>query len=216
MNALHHELMPPGGWHDTTVPRVAPLSLSRLSWPLRTLLTVAGKWGRKRTGTAIVPDVFLMLLQHRRLFWPWLRFASKLMPFGTLDRRDAELVILRVGWNCRCRYEWGQHVAIGLRAGLSPVEIARVAEGPQADGWHPQQALLLRATDEIHRDRVIAPDIWQQLAAHFAPPQMIEIAMLIGHYEMLAGVLNSAALPLEPHTETMLAEAPIHGVRDRR
>jgi hypothetical protein len=51
-----------------------------------------------------VPDVFLLLLRHPHPFWAWLRFASKLMPFGTLDRRDAELVILRVAWNCSHRF----------------------------------------------------------------------------------------------------------------
>lgn len=204
------ELAPPGGWHEAAAPRIAPLTLSQLSWPLRTVLKLAGKWGRRRTGTPIVPDVFLVLLRHRRLFRPWLRFASRLMPFGTLDRRDAELVILRVGWNCRCRYEWGQHVAIGLRAGLTAEQIGRVRLGAEAGGWSPRQAALLKATDDLHRDRVVAPQTWERLATHFAEPQLIEIVMLVGHYEMLAGVLNSVGLPLEPHTDRQLRETPIH------
>ena len=210
MTAPQQQLSPPGGWHTSTAPRIAPLALTELRWPLRLLLKLAGKWGRKRTGSEVVPDVFLLLLRHRGLFRPWLRFASKLMPFGTLDRRDAELVILRVGWNCRCRYEWGQHVAIGLRVGLSTQEIARVAEGPQAGAWEPQQSALLQAADDLHRDRVIAAATWQRLVGHFGPQQLIEIGMLVGHYEMLAGVLNSIGLPLEPHAEALLAQAPIH------
>lgn len=119
-------------------------------------------------------------------------------------------MILRVGWNCRCRYEWGQHVAIGLRAGLTAQDIARVAHGAQAAGWSPQQAALLRATDDIHRDRVIASATWQSLSQHFRQAQLIEIGLLIGHYEMLAGLLNGVGLALEPQTEQQLAAAPIH------
>lgn len=205
MSISLQDLAPPGGWLPTEEPRLAALDPEQLGWPLRTLLRIAGKWGRRRTGSAQVPDVFLLLLRHPRLFWPWLRFASRLMPYGTLDRRDAELVILRVGWNCRCRYEWGQHVQIALRIGLGEDDIARLAEGPDAPGWTPRRAALLLAADELHSDRVLSPDTWRRLASHYAPRQMIETVMLIGHYEMLAGLLNSAALPLEAHTAAMLA-----------
>lgn len=205
MNGNARELTPPGGWRSERVPRIAPLERTRLSVPLRALLWVAGKAAKKRTGSDQVPDVFLLLLKHPRLFWVWLRFASRLMPFGTLQRRDSELVILRVGWNCRCRYEWGQHVAIGLRAGLSAADIARVAQGSQTAGWTPQQSALLQATDELHEQQLISAATWARLAEHFKPKQLIEIGMLVGHYEMLAGVLNSVGLSLEPPAEQELA-----------
>src|SRR5262249_25663928 len=78
---------PPGGWHPATDPRIERRPLGSLLPPLRALLTAGGKWGRKRTGTDEVPSVFLLLLHHPRLFWPWMRFAARLMPYGTLDRR---------------------------------------------------------------------------------------------------------------------------------
>ena len=210
MTPIEQQLTPPGGWHTAKAPRIAPLKTKELNWRVRVLLWAGGKWGKKRTGSAIVPDVFLLLIRHPRLFWPWLRFASRLMPYGTLDRRDAELVILRVGWNCRCRYEWGQHVAIGLRAGLNEQEIARVAQGPDAVGWSPLQSALLQATDELHQNRIISEATWQRLAQILRPRQLIEVGMLAGHYEMLAGVLNSAGLSLEPQVEDALARARIH------
>jgi alkylhydroperoxidase family enzyme len=207
---IERQLAPPDGWHAATA-HLPPLALAQLSLPLRTLFAVAARWAKKRTGTALVPDVFLLLLRHPRLFWPWLRFASKLMPYGTLDRRDAELMILRVAWNCRCRYEWGQHVPIALLAGVPAADITRLAHGPAADGWRAHQAALLQAVDELHRHKAIADATWQRLREHFDERRLIEITMLIGHYEMLAGVLNSAGLPLETATEAQLADAPIHG-----
>lgn len=210
---IERQLAPPAGWIDTGAPRLAPIALSRLSPPVRLLLQVGARWGSRRTGSTVVPDVFLLLLRHPHLFWSWLRFASKLMPFGTLDRRDAELVILRVAWNCRCRYEWGQHVSIGLRAGVAAEEITRLAQGPQAEGWSPVQRALIQATDELHAQHQISDATWQQLSEHLGPRRSLEATMLVGHYEMLAGVLNSACLPLEADTEARLAQAPIHGAR---
>lgn len=215
MTPIDSQLTPPGGWHRTDQPRIQPLVLAKLGVPLRTLLAAAGKWAKKRTGTAVVPDVFLLLLKHPRLFWPWLRFASRLMPYGTLDRRDAELVILRVAWNCRSRYEWGQHVAIGMLAGLTAEDVARVPDGPDAPGLNALRSALMQATDELHHDRVISAPTWQRLSEHYGNKQLIELSMLIGHYEMLAGVLNSSGIALEPQTEEQLARAPIHSRSNR-
>jgi alkylhydroperoxidase family enzyme len=211
MTPVEKQIAPPGGWQAYGTPRIEPFDAKRLSPLMRLAHKVAGKYAERRVGMARVPDVFLLLMRNRRLFQPWLRFAAKLMPGGTLERKDSELVILRVGWNCRSRYEWGQHVIIGQRAGLTPQEIARVARGPGAEGWTPRQAALLQAADDLHRDRVIAAGTWQRLDEHYDAAQLIEVGMLVGHYEMLAGVLNSVGLALEPEAEARLATAAIHG-----
>ncbi|TDP45462.1 carboxymuconolactone decarboxylase family protein [Zavarzinia compransoris] len=198
-------MIPPGGWIDAGTPRVTPLPPAELPWFARLVSWGARRWGRRHTANAEIPALFLMLLRHRRLFWPWLRFAARLMPNGSIGRREAELVILRVAWTCRCRYEWGQHAAIALRLGFTPAEIRRVAEGPEAEGWQPKQSALLRAVDELHRDRVVSAVTWGRLAAVYDQRQLIEVVMLAGHYEMLAGVLNTTALPLDATVERALA-----------
>jgi hypothetical protein len=42
------------------------------------------------------PNVFTTLGRHRRLFRAWLRFATRLMPFGRIDRADAERQLIEV------------------------------------------------------------------------------------------------------------------------
>ena len=203
------QLKPPGGWLDAA-PRLRALETARPAPWLRALSWTARRWGPKGSIHAGLPRLFELLLQHRRLVWPWLRFAARLMPFGSLGRHDTELTILRVGWNCRCRYEWGQHVVIALAEGVPAELIARVARGPEAPGWSPQQAGLLRAADDLHRDGSIATATLHQLEEHYDLPQLLEIPMLIGHYQMLAGLINSVGLALEPELEEALARAPIH------
>lgn len=178
---------------------------------MRALMWGAGKFGKERTGTDAVPDVFLMLLNHQHLFWQWLQFASRLMPFGSLDRGDTEIVILRVGYNCRCRYEWGQHVIIAQKEGLTPAEIKAVAVGPAAETWIPRRAALLKATDEIHANKTLSDTTWQSLTEHFDKGKIIEIILLIGAYEMLAALISSTGLGLEADAEAQLAESKIHG-----
>ena len=204
------QIAPPGGWITASGSRIEPVSPAQMRVWERALIWAALKFKAPKSANTKLPIVFAVLMRHRRLFYAWLRFAGKLMPGGSLDRRDTELAILRVGWNCRCRYEWGQHVEIGLRAGLTAAEIARIAQGADAPGWSPRQSALLHAADELHRDHVIAPATWQQLSEYFRDHHLIEICLLIGHYEMLAGFLNSVGLSLEPQVEAALRRTAIH------
>lgn len=205
---LPDQLTPPGGWRDPGRIRLTPLVPAECGPGTRLLIRAINTIGRLEAS-----NLFLMLMRNFRLFRSWLMFAKQMMPYGHLPRRDTELVILRVGWNCRARYEWGQHVDIGLRAGVSAEDIARVPLGADAPGWAPHLATLMRACDEFHHDRMIAEPTWQALAAHYDEKLLLEVLMLIGHYEMLAGILNSTGLPLDARLEGVLAAAPIHGTR---
>jgi alkylhydroperoxidase family enzyme len=136
------------------------------------------------------PNIFTTLARHRRLFRRWLWFAGALMPGGVLPRADTELLILRVAHNCGSEYEWAQHERIARTAGLEREEVERVREGPAA-GWSERQRLLLRAADELHAERNISSELWAELRPLYSDRELIELCMLVGHYEMLAMTLNS-------------------------
>lgn len=146
------------------------------------------------TGTT-PPNLFLVLGRHRRLFRGWLRFAGRLMPGGTLPRRDTELVILRVAHLRGCAYELEHHRHLAARAGLSESDIGRAFEGPDAPGWDERERTLLMAVDQLHHDGDLADDTWQQLRRHVDERQAIELVMLAGHYEMLATFINTLRIP---------------------
>jgi alkylhydroperoxidase family enzyme len=142
-------------------------------------------------------NIFRTLVRHPGLFRRWLPFGGKLL-VGKLPARDRELMILRTGWNCHADYEWAQHVVIARRAGIGDDEIARIKDGPDAPGWEPWDATLLRAADELHGDSVLSDATWAALAANYDERQMIEVPMLIGHYHMVAYALNSLGVQVEP------------------
>jgi AhpD family alkylhydroperoxidase len=144
------------------------------------------------------PNVFTTLARNRSLFRRWLFFAGGLMPGGRLPRQDTELVILRVAHNTGCAYEWAHHERIAQRAGLSAADVERVCSGPEAPGCSERQRQLLRACDEMHADGCIGDSLWALLAAELDDDLMIELCMLIGHYEMLAMTLNSLQVVPDP------------------
>jgi AhpD family alkylhydroperoxidase len=186
---------------ETPAPRVGPGTRADIG-ALNALITQV-------LGAAIgtgPPNLFTTLARHPRLFRRWLRFAGTLMPGGTLPRLDTELIILRVAHRCDCRYEWQHHQRIAAAAGLSEAQVAAVREGPDAAPWSAHERALLRAVDELFADRRVGDDTWEQLRASYTDQQLIELLVLIGHYEMLAGLINSLDIQpdaLAPPTGTL-------------
>ena len=95
-------------------------------------------------------NIFPTFARHPDLFRAWLPFGGFLLTAGKLSGRDRELLILRTAVRTGSSYEWGQHVRISLDGGMERAAIDRVLEGPDADGWTPHEAALIRAADELH------------------------------------------------------------------
>ena len=172
-------------------PRISPGTRSQIGWVNAGIVRLAGLATRGRP-----PHLFTTLARHRGLFRRWLWFAAALMPGGKLPREDSELVILRVAHNSDCQYEWQHHERLGRKAGLTAEEVTRVRDGAAAPGWSARQTLLLAAADELHTGSAIGDDLWSRLRAAMSEVELIELCMLVGHYEMLAKTLNS--LRVEP------------------
>lgn len=172
-------------------PRIAPVPPKKLR-PLARI--VAGLAGRV---TGAPPNIFTTLGQHPRLFRAWLRYSAQLMPFGQLPRRDTELVILRVAWQCRSAYEWHQHVPIALRVGLAPNAVAGVAEGPAAHSLSARQRMLLAVSDEMLDRRALSDATWAAAQATLGNRLAIELCMLIGNYQGLATTIGGLGIEVE-------------------
>jgi uncharacterized protein YceH (UPF0502 family) len=171
--------------------RLAPLADDELDDQQRELL---GGVIAPSSGPTV--NIFRTLVRHPGLFRRWLPFGGKLLS-GKLPARERELAILRVGWLCQAEYEWGQHVPIGLRAGLTEDEIARIPGGPRAEGWSDLDAAILRATDELHEDSCISDLTWERLSQEYDDKQLIELVMVVGHYHLVSMALNTLGVQRE-------------------
>ena len=175
-------------------PRIAPGGRREVGALTTTLAWISGRV----TGTT-PPKLFLTLGRHRSLFRGWLHFAGRLMPGGTLPRRETELVILRVAHLSRCRYEQEHHRRLGRRAGLTDADLERVEEGTSAPGWSRREAVLLSAVDELHGERDLSDATWKALREHLDERAAIELVLLVTHYEMLATTIDTLRIqPDEP------------------
>lgn len=192
----------------TELPRVPPGDRRDLGLVNAALARVASR-------VVGVRDVhlFSVLGRTRGLFRGWLHYSGRLMPFGTLPRRQAELVILRVAALRRSAYELDHHRRLGARAGLSTDEIEAVTDPATTWPWSAADQALLDTADALVLTRDVDDSTWESLAARFPPRSLVEIVMLVCQYDGLATTLHTLRVPLDEPAAP--AHAQSNG-RDRR
>jgi 4-carboxymuconolactone decarboxylase len=171
-------------------PRIPPLPQSEWDDEAKEVLQPLQRDGR-------VFNIFATLARHPKLLKSWLVFGGHVLSRSTLSAREREIVILRMGWLCRAEYEWGHHVSIGKKAGLTSEDVRRVALGPDAPGLDPFEAVLLRAVDELYANSFISDATWKALAARYDTQQLLDLVFAAGQYKLVSMVLNSCGVQLE-------------------
>lgn len=144
-----------------------------------------------------------VILSHPALAKAFLTFNNHVASASSVSKRIREILILRISWLRRAEYEFVQHVVLGLRAGLSQVEVDRIQQGPDAPGWDVVDADLVRAVDELHADACIGDETYQRLSVHFTPTQLMDIVFCVGCYDLLAMVFKTFGAQLEPGVDSL-------------
>jgi AhpD family alkylhydroperoxidase len=178
---------------------------------LRGRLAAVDRYLDDGPGAPPLPGIIGLLGHHPALAARWLTWNAGLLEAPLLDPRDRELLILRVGWRARCRYEWAQHVRLGRQAGLTAEQVAAVASDDDRAGdsdsdgaggvWSERDRHLLAAADQMVAEHRVDDATWKGLTAHFDEPQLLELLFVVGSYLCLALVLNSVDLAPDPGTD---------------
>ncbi|MBO1414942.1 MBL fold metallo-hydrolase [Streptomyces sp. FH025] len=144
-----------------------------------------------------VPNVLATIGHHPDLLAHLAPHLAQLNQ-GLLPPRVRELAILRTAHRSGSPYEWRHHTRLGALVGLTGPEIARVPAGPDHPDWAEDDRTLLRAVDELHDGNALSTRTWQALVARHREPQVLELLALVGTYRMVAGILNSCRVPVDP------------------
>ncbi len=114
-----------------------------------------------------------------------------------LSVRQRELVVLRVAVLRDSAYEWAQHEVLAGDAGLTPDEIAAVADAPDAAEWAPVDRALLRVVDELVRDANISDETWSVLAGELDTQQLVDVVFTVGAYDAVAMFFRAFRVDLD-------------------
>ncbi len=149
-------------------------------------------------GAPVPPLALFRTIAHHALLFERARpLGAAFLGKGLLPARVRELVILRTCARCGCAYEWGVHAAaFGAAVGLDRATIDATWHAARA--IDPDDALIVRAADELHDRGTIEDGTWAALAERFEPPQLLELCALAGFYHLISFVANGPRVPLEP------------------
>lgn len=176
-----------------TEPRIRPLPRGTLPDDVRAALQ-----GWLRPDAVDVPAPLDTLARHPELARSFLAFSRHLLFASTLPPRERELVVLRTAVICGSAFERVQHEIIARREGLDDGAIARIAEGLDTGGWSLEDALLLRATDELLSRWTLSSSTWEKLSTRYDDRQIMDLVFTVGGYAVLAMALNAFGVEPDP------------------
>ena len=101
-----------------------------------------------------------------------------------------------VGWWCRAPFEWGEHVDIAKRYGVTDEEVERVTHGSSAPGWNEHDRAVLKGVEELLGNYMLSDQTWDVLAKTWTERQLLEFPTLVGQYFATALQQNSLRVRL--------------------
>ena len=144
-----------------------------------------------------VPNIYAVLANHPLLFSKWKHFSGYILRDSTLDPRSRELLILRTAVRNEVAYEWGYHVKLGRRIGMSNADfrLAKTLDiGPDVG---ERDRALLQAADELFSIRSVSDETWALLGNHFHERQLVDLVFTVGQYNLVAMAIKALGIELD-------------------
>ena len=144
-------------------------------------------------------NIFLALANAPEQLDGFLTYANALRG-SELSPKLRELAILAVGYATGSQYEIAHHQSHGLKAGISPEQLAAVADFETAavsdePVFDEAELAVMRLAKESTLHVAVAEDVWKAVAAHLTYRQLTELALTIGWYN--SGVRLMVLLDIE-------------------
>lgn len=186
--------LPDGKWIGLDYPRrIPPLTQRQLRPWQRMFLTII----RVGAGETYDYTCFGLTARLGRVFPLHTVFFTQLLQHGRIPQADSERVVIRVAWRGGVQYEYAHHTRMALELGVERSEIESLSNESD-DNWTPRTRALMMATDELMSTGNLSPVTFEALRRELHQDQILEFAMLVGHYVMGGMMLSVAGCEIEP------------------
>jgi 4-carboxymuconolactone decarboxylase len=177
------------------MPRIKPLAYEAADEATRKAWNeLRPRPGGPTQNPGVEHDLYRISMHHPELHRAQQPFIQFVKTSATLPLRHRELAIMRSAWLGGVDDQWVNHTKIGIESGLTAEEVDRIARGPDAPGWSPEDAAVLRGVDELHARCRIGDATWAALAKQYDEKQLLEFLALVGNYVTLSYVQNSVGI----------------------
>jgi alkylhydroperoxidase family enzyme len=180
----------PAASHDG--PRIEPIAAGDETERVRAFF--AHVEGSGLPGLASL-NIVRTLARHTDLATPYFDFGQHILRGSSLPPRVQVLATLRTAWLYDCDYEWRAHARFARHIGMTAEEVEAVRLGADASEWSETERAVIHAVDELRSDTTVTDATWDSLAESFTVEQLLDLLFTVGHYAMMALVLNALRVP---------------------
>ena len=113
----------------------------------------------------------------------------------TLSERMRQVVILAVGAVWKSEYELYAHSAVARKAGLSEQVTRTLAAGGLSDDLSEQEKIAQRYVTQLAAYHHVDDPLYRAAEAAFGGQGLVDIALLMGLYQTVCGLLNGFDIP---------------------
>ena len=144
-------------------------------------------------------NIYRLMLHSPALADAWFEL-NQAVRYGTeIDGQSRELAVIRVAILNEVEYVQRAHgPAYALKEGLTPEQVAAIADWQPSKLFSDPQRALLAYTDAITRAIDVPDAVFADVRKHFSERQTVELTMLIGAYNMLTRFLKALKVDPEP------------------
>jgi alkylhydroperoxidase family enzyme len=142
--------------------------------------------------------VYHMLMHSPGLAPGFLALADAILQTNALPPDLRELAIVRVGHAYQAAYEIHHHERIGRLVGVSERALAACAVSEAVTGLTEREQDILRWTDTLLADHVLAGAERDRALAVLGPDQLMALVVTVGFYQLVCNLLNTFEVQIEP------------------
>lgn len=143
------------------------------------------------------PNLFLALCHRPQGAHALSNVGLYLRGSGVLPPAVRETAILATCSVRRCQYEWSAHVPAARDAGVEAGTIELLAQRTAQGIADPRLAAVASYALEVSSGGDASDETFAALRRHFNEGEVVELALTVGYYDMLACILNPLRVELD-------------------
>ena len=191
---------PEGNWRVSDGPVIPYLSIKDAT-PLNKLIMRVMCIGGGAKWKDETINCFKILARLKHIDIPYTAFFLTLYKLpGDIKQLEKEQIICRAAWRLGCIYEYSNHRVFMEKAGMTAAEVDAVTN-PDCSECNERQTVLFTCVDEIVENKFLSEESIQKLRTFYTEDQITQFLMLVGHYIMVAVVVNSSGTEVEEHVK---------------
>jgi len=144
-----------------------------------------------------VLNLFKVMAHCPEVGMNFLRLGNAILFKGALLPKFRELAILHVGNIYQAKYEFIQHIPLGLRAGVTKEQIDSLCTWETSGKFNREETVVLRYTEEVTKNIRVKDETFEAVRNFLNEEQIVELTTTIGYYGMVCRILEALQIELD-------------------